>query len=120
MQAFPPMSMYGLAFTQKAAALYGLKSAAQGSGRKRFVIVRTTERTQLLQTAGRERLADMLAAHEGALELLRPGSQAAALSRGMSPFLSTLRGVGLGLRLHMKAREILSHTAFAQDYKVFG
>ena len=86
MQAFPPMSMYGLAFTQKAAALYGLKSAAQGSGRKRFVIVRATERTQLLQTAGRERLADMLAAHEGALELRRPGPQAAALSGGMPPF----------------------------------
>jgi hypothetical protein len=93
------MSMYGLAFTQKAAALYGLKSAAQGSGRKRFVIVRATERTQLLQTAGRERLADMLAAHEGALELLRPTSQAAALRRGMFSCLSTFKWPGLAFRL---------------------
>ena len=76
------MSLYGLAFTQKAAGLYGLKSSAQGSGRKRFVIVRSTNRTQLLEPAGQERLRDMLAAHEGSLDLLRPKSQAAAVSRG--------------------------------------
>ena len=81
-QAFPPMNMYGLAFTQKAAGLYGLKASAQGSGRKRFVIVRSTNRTQLLEPMGQERLQDMLAAHENALDLLRPGSQAAAISRG--------------------------------------
>lgn len=76
------MSLYGLAFTQKAAALYGLKSSAQGSGRKRFVIVRSTERTQALAPAGQERLRDMLAAHDGALDSLRPGSHASALLRG--------------------------------------
>ena len=81
-QAFPPMSLYGLAFTQKAAGLYGLKSSAQGSGRKRFVILTSTSRTQLLEPSAQERLRDMLAAHEGALDLLRPGSQAHAASRG--------------------------------------
>ncbi|CAL5219874.1 g1794 [Coccomyxa viridis] len=81
-KAFPPMNMYGLAFTQKAAGLYGLKSSAQGSGRKRFIIVRATNRTQLLEPLAQERLRDMLAAHESALDLLRPGSQAAAISRG--------------------------------------
>lgn len=80
-QAFPPMNMYGLAFTQKAAGLYGLKSSAQGSGRKRFVIVRSTDRTQPLEPAGQERLRDMLTAHESALDLMKPGSQAAAVSR---------------------------------------
>ena len=84
-QAFPPMNMYGLAFTQKAAGLYGLKSSAQGSGRKRFVIVKSTNRTQPLAPEGQERLRDMLAAHESALDLLRPESQAAAVSRGEHP-----------------------------------
>ena len=76
------MNMYGLAFTQKAAGLYGLKSSAQGSGRKRFIIVRSTNRTQLLEPAGQKRLRDMLAAHEDSLDVLKPGTQAASAYRG--------------------------------------
>ena len=76
------MSMYGLAFTQKAAALYGLNSSPQGSGRKRFVMVRATKRTQLPDVAGQERLREMLAAHSSTLDSLKLGSKAAAASRG--------------------------------------
>ena len=82
LQAFPPTSMYGLAFTQKAAALYGLNSSPQGSGRKRFVMVRATKRTQLPDMAGQERLREMLAAHSSTLDSLKLGSKTAAASRG--------------------------------------
>ena len=82
MQAFPPTSMYGLAFTQKAAALYGLMSSPQGSGRKRFIMIRSTKRTQLPDIAGQERLRDMLAAHNSTLDSLKLGSKAAAACRG--------------------------------------
>lgn len=89
-QAFPPMNMYGLAFTQKAAGLYGLKSSAQGSGRKRFIIVRSTNRTQLLESSGQKRLRDMLAAHEDSLDVLKPGTQAALAYRGKYQKLDSL------------------------------
>lgn len=84
------MNMYGLAFTQKAAGLYGLKSSAQGSGRKRFIIVRSTNRTQLLESAGQKRLRDMLAAHEDSLDVLKPGTQAALAYRGKYQKLDSL------------------------------
>ena len=39
MQGFPPMSKYALQVVMKLAACYGLKSSAQGSGKKQFVVV---------------------------------------------------------------------------------
>lgn len=40
MQGFPPMNKYGLQTVMKLASCYGLKSSAQGSGKKQFVVVR--------------------------------------------------------------------------------
>ena len=45
-QAFPPMSSYGTKATQKLAGLYGLRAALQGSGAKRFIMVRGACRMQ--------------------------------------------------------------------------
>ena len=40
MQGFSPMNKYGLQTVIKLASCYGLKSSAQGSGKKQFVVVR--------------------------------------------------------------------------------
>lgn len=71
-QAFPPMTPYANAFTQKAASLFGLKSSQQGSGRKRFVIVAATQRTHALDAADQERLAQLVSSQEGAVRALNP------------------------------------------------
>lgn len=39
-QAFAPMNPYALNRTQRLASLYGLKSSQQGSGKRRFVLVK--------------------------------------------------------------------------------
>ena len=39
LQGFPPMNKYGLQTVMKLASCYGLKSSAQGSGKKQFVVV---------------------------------------------------------------------------------
>jgi len=41
--AFPPMGKMEMQLTQRLAALYGLKSSIQGSGKKRFVLVRASQ-----------------------------------------------------------------------------
>ena len=38
-QGFSPMNKYGLQTVMKLASCYGLKSSAQGSGKKQFVVV---------------------------------------------------------------------------------
>ena len=38
-QGFSPMNKYGLQMVMKLASCYGLKSSAQGSGKKQFVVV---------------------------------------------------------------------------------
>lgn len=39
MQGFSPMNKFGLNTVMKLASCYGLKSSAQGSGKKQFVVV---------------------------------------------------------------------------------
>ncbi len=77
-QAFAPMAPYGLALVQRMAAQFGLRSGAQGSGRKRFVVVSATPRSGMPDAASRQRLHELLAAHEAGVAALGPVASGAA------------------------------------------
>jgi hypothetical protein len=66
MHAFPPMPKHECRQVQKLAALYGCKAGAQGSGKKRSVMVLMTERTALPQGDALLEIGRLLTAHTAA------------------------------------------------------
>jgi hypothetical protein len=66
MHAFPPMPKHECRQVQKLAALYGCKAGAQGSGKKRSVMVVMTERTALPDGASLLEIGRLLTAHTAA------------------------------------------------------
>jgi len=63
MHAFPPMPKHECRQVQKLAALYGCKAGAQGSGKKRSVMVVMTEQTALPQGTALFEVKRLLTAH---------------------------------------------------------
>lgn len=47
-QAFAPMNAYAMGRTQRLASLYGLKCSQQGSGKRRFVLVRSASPLEVI------------------------------------------------------------------------
>lgn len=66
MQAFPPMAKQECRQVQKLAALYGCRAGAQGSGKKRSVIIAMTQHTRLPTGDALLQVGRMLALHANA------------------------------------------------------
>lgn len=62
-QGFSPMNKYGLQTVMKLASCYGLKSSAQGSGKKQFVVVRFPRSCLLTTMKGGLQLCTHLCQH---------------------------------------------------------
>lgn len=79
MYAFPPMPKHECRQVQRLAALYGCKAGAQGSGKKRSVMVVSTARTALPKGQALLEVGRVLMAHTHGSEF---GAAAAALPTG--------------------------------------
>ncbi|DBB10682.1 TPA: hypothetical protein ACH3X3_007185 [Trebouxia sp. C0006] len=78
MKGFPPMNKYGLQTVMKLASCYGLKSSAQGSGKKQFVVVASCERTCLPTGEAAAKVRSLLKeqnSFEAAMHVARMGSR---------------------------------------------
>ncbi|DBA81505.1 TPA: hypothetical protein ACH3X1_007281 [Trebouxia sp. C0004] len=78
MKGFSPMNKYGLQTVMKLASCYGLKSSAQGSGKKQFVVVASCERTSLPTGEAAAKVRSLLKeqnSFEAAMHVARMGSR---------------------------------------------
>ncbi|KAL3152305.1 hypothetical protein ABBQ32_001376 [Trebouxia sp. C0010 RCD-2024] len=78
MKGFSPMNKFGLNTVMRLASCYGLKSSAQGSGKKQFVVVASCERTCLPTGEAAAKVKSMLRdqnSAESAMQVVRLGSR---------------------------------------------